>query len=114
MCLTLVLLKYQDIQVDVYEAAGSFKEIGAGVMVWGRSWEILTRMGLETELRAAENVPTDGLHGTCCFVGSWVCSPLRTVFQIRYMDSIFVNLANPRKVFCGCHLDLIVGIYSVD
>ena len=63
MCLAIALSRHADIQVDLYEAAESFKEIGAGVMVWGRAWWILKRLGLDHAMRVSEKVPTDGLHG---------------------------------------------------
>ena len=63
LCLSIALSRYPDIEVRVYEAAESFKEIGAGVMVWGRAWYILTRLGIAHDMRVAEKVPTDGLHG---------------------------------------------------
>ncbi|KAF7306069.1 Glycoside hydrolase family 3 protein [Mycena chlorophos] len=43
------LSKYPHIQVDVYEAAGRFKEIGAGVMIWHRTWHILELLGLDAQ-----------------------------------------------------------------
>ncbi|KAK7005713.1 RNA helicase [Favolaschia claudopus] len=46
LCLAVALSKYAHIQVDVYEGAGRFKEIGAGVMIWNRTWRILELLGL--------------------------------------------------------------------
>ncbi|KAL0068338.1 hypothetical protein AAF712_004725 [Marasmius tenuissimus] len=39
-----------NIRVDIYEAAAQITEIGAGVTVWPRTWEILKDMGMEEEL----------------------------------------------------------------
>ncbi|KAJ3551436.1 hypothetical protein NM688_g4701 [Phlebia brevispora] len=60
LLLTIALSKYEDIEVQVYEAAESFKEIGAGVTIWGRAWSILSRLGLAHDLRQAEDIPSDG------------------------------------------------------
>ena len=65
VCLAIALQQYPDIQVDVYEAAETFKEIGAGVMVWGRSWSILQDLGLAHDMRQSEGFPVDGSKGTC-------------------------------------------------
>ena len=63
LLLAVGLSKHEDIEVSLYEAAESFKEVGAGVTIWGRALTILTRMGLDYDMRVAEGVPTDGLHG---------------------------------------------------
>ncbi|KAJ3536095.1 hypothetical protein NM688_g6883 [Phlebia brevispora] len=62
LILTVALAQYEDIEVHVYEATEKFKEIGAGVTIWGRAWSILARMGLEYDMRLADDIPTDGLH----------------------------------------------------
>ncbi|KAJ7784837.1 glycosyltransferase family 20-domain-containing protein [Mycena maculata] len=46
LCLAVPLSKQAHIQVDVYEAAGRFTEIGAGLMVWARTWRIFELLGL--------------------------------------------------------------------
>ncbi|KAF7793834.1 hypothetical protein EIP86_004955 [Pleurotus ostreatoroseus] len=67
LLLAVGLSKYDDIQVNVYEAAERFKEVGAGVTIWGRALKILIRMGLDHDMRVAEGVPTDGLHDTSIY-----------------------------------------------
>lgn len=65
----MALARYPDIDVQVYEAAGSFTEIGAGVMVWGRTWQILTSLGLARTLRQVAGVHPDqdiGTHPIIC------------------------------------------------
>ncbi|KAI9061735.1 FAD/NAD-P-binding domain-containing protein [Trametes sanguinea] len=49
LTLAVALSRYPDIRIEVYEAAGQFKEIGAGVMVWERTWKILELLGLGKE-----------------------------------------------------------------
>ena len=50
-------------EVHVYEAAGSFKEIGAGVMIWGRAWKALSLLGLDRVFREVAGAPVDGSAG---------------------------------------------------
>lgn len=59
--------RYSDIEIAVYEAATSFKEVGAGVMVWGRTWRVLSLLGLQTPLRELAGVPADGSGGAFLF-----------------------------------------------
>ncbi|KAJ7045738.1 FAD/NAD-P-binding domain-containing protein [Mycena alexandri] len=46
LCLAVALSKHTHIQVDVFEGAERFKEIGAGVMIWSRTWRILELLEL--------------------------------------------------------------------
>ncbi|KAH9839368.1 FAD/NAD-P-binding domain-containing protein [Rhodofomes roseus] len=63
LCLAVALSKHSDIQVDLYEAAARFKEIGAGVMIWSRTWEILTLLGLDGKFAEIAHAPPDGSDG---------------------------------------------------
>lgn len=49
LTLAVALSRYQDIAIDVYEAAQSFCEIGAGVGVWPRAFRVLRKFGPEFE-----------------------------------------------------------------
>jgi 2-polyprenyl-6-methoxyphenol hydroxylase-like FAD-dependent oxidoreductase len=40
LTLAVALSRYPDITVDVYEAAQSFREIGAGVGIWPRAFKV--------------------------------------------------------------------------
>ncbi|KAM5530141.1 hypothetical protein V8D89_016197 [Ganoderma adspersum] len=53
----VALSRYPDIQVDVYESAGAFTEIGAGIGVWPRTWKILAALGLTDDLSKIAIVP---------------------------------------------------------
>lgn len=57
------LSKFPDIDVQVYEAAQRFKEIGAGVMIWSRTWRILELMGLADDFSKIAHAPPDGSLG---------------------------------------------------
>lgn len=63
LTLGVALSKYPNIEIAVYEAAGSFKEVGARVMLWGRTWCVLSLLGLHTQLRELAGIPTDGSGG---------------------------------------------------
>lgn len=52
-----MLAKYDTdgkLSISVYEAAASFGEVGAGVAIWGRSFQITGDLGLQEELEAIE------------------------------------------------------------
>ncbi|KXN91079.1 Salicylate hydroxylase [Leucoagaricus sp. SymC.cos] len=63
LCLGVALSRYPHIKVDVYEATGQFKEIGAGVMIWARTWRILELMGLAENFSKVAHAPPDGSMG---------------------------------------------------
>ncbi|KAI1794210.1 FAD/NAD(P)-binding domain-containing protein [Ganoderma leucocontextum] len=60
LTLAVALSRYPNIQVDVYEAASQFKEIGAGVMIWARTWEILSLLGMAEAFSRIAHAPPDG------------------------------------------------------
>ncbi|KAG2120320.1 hypothetical protein BD769DRAFT_1480136 [Suillus cothurnatus] len=49
LTLAVALSRYPDIVVDVYEAAQSFYEIGAGIGVWPRAFKVLQKLGHDFE-----------------------------------------------------------------
>lgn len=61
--IAVALSRCPDIEVHVYEAANSFKEIGAGVMIWGRAWRALSLLGLDQVFREVAGAPADGSAG---------------------------------------------------
>jgi len=63
LTLAVALSKHADIRVDVYEAAERFKEIGAGVMIWERTWKILTMLGMSSAFSKIAHAPPDGTTG---------------------------------------------------
>ncbi|PCH44584.1 salicylate hydroxylase [Wolfiporia cocos MD-104 SS10] len=46
----VALSRYPDIQVNIYEAASKFAEVGAGIGMWPRAWKVMDALGLSTEL----------------------------------------------------------------
>jgi salicylate hydroxylase len=50
LTLAYALSKSPDIQVDIYEAASKFTEIGAGIGVYWRTRQILKSLGLEDDV----------------------------------------------------------------
>ncbi|KAL0956347.1 hypothetical protein HGRIS_002497 [Hohenbuehelia grisea] len=63
LCLAVALCRFSHIKVDVYEAAEQFKEIGAGVMIWSRTWRILQLLGLADAFSKVAHAPPDGTMG---------------------------------------------------
>ncbi|KAL5499134.1 hypothetical protein ACEPAH_1652 [Sanghuangporus vaninii] len=48
----------KDIAVDLYEAAPSFTEVGAGIVMYKRPWKVMKALGLESDLRKLVVIPT--------------------------------------------------------
>ncbi|RDB27733.1 Salicylate hydroxylase [Hypsizygus marmoreus] len=64
----VALSKYSDIDVDIYEAATQFSEVGAGIGVWPRVWKILEHLGLSEDLaRVTALKPSYDLSDTFIF-----------------------------------------------
>ncbi len=42
--------KRKEIELDIYEAAEELTEIGAGINLWPRAIEMLTKIGLEADI----------------------------------------------------------------
>jgi salicylate hydroxylase len=48
----VALKNSRDIEIDLYEQAAQITEIGAGITVWPRTWDILKSLDLEEDLLA--------------------------------------------------------------
>ncbi|KAG6844819.1 hypothetical protein H0H87_003386 [Tephrocybe sp. NHM501043] len=46
----VALSAYSDIDIEIYEAAAELAEVGAGIGIFPRPWEIIQKLGLEKEL----------------------------------------------------------------
>lgn len=68
LLLAVALSKYPDIQVDVYEAAKLFSEVGAGIGLWPRSWKIIEQLGLADELAKIAVVPPTNIPSTFLYI----------------------------------------------
>lgn len=65
LILAYALSKCPDIQIDVYEGASRFSEIGVGIGIWWRPWQILKSLGLEDDLcQLLDSKPTDSIKPT--------------------------------------------------
>ncbi|KIJ16517.1 hypothetical protein PAXINDRAFT_98958 [Paxillus involutus ATCC 200175] len=49
LTLAVALSKYPDIQVELFEAAKSFTEVGAGIGLWPRAFKVLRKLGVDVE-----------------------------------------------------------------
>ncbi|KAF5379482.1 hypothetical protein D9615_006637 [Tricholomella constricta] len=57
----VALSAYPDIDVEVYEGASELAEVGAGIGIFPRPWEIIQRLGLEKDLlQCSEVKPQEG------------------------------------------------------
>lgn len=58
----VALKDHTNIEIDVYEQAAQITEIGAGVTVWPRTWEILKLLGLEEDLSVLLKEPPSNVQ----------------------------------------------------
>lgn len=49
----------KDIQIDIYEAATKYSEIGAGVGMWRRPWKVMKLLGLDKALGKIAEIPAE-------------------------------------------------------
>ncbi|KAJ2916737.1 hypothetical protein MD484_g3704, partial [Candolleomyces efflorescens] len=57
----LALAKSPDIEVQVYEGAQKLAELGAGIGLFSRPWELIRKLGLDTDLlKCTEIKPVEG------------------------------------------------------
>lgn len=55
LTLACALKKSNNVEINIYEATPEFSEIGAGINIWPRIWEIFANIGLDKPL--AELLP---------------------------------------------------------
>ena len=53
------------VKIDIYEAASHISEVGAGIVMWKRPWEILKNIGLEDSLLKFLPRPPDDASRAC-------------------------------------------------
>ncbi|EIN11914.1 FAD/NAD(P)-binding domain-containing protein [Punctularia strigosozonata HHB-11173 SS5] len=92
LCLAVALSKYPDIRVDIYEAAERFKEIGAGVMIWSRTWRILQLLCLADQFSAVAHAPPDGSLGKCDNLSSFAVALMCGYGCIRFHRAHFLDV----------------------
>lgn len=46
-----------NVEINLYEQAAQITQIGAGIAVWPRTWEVLKSLGLEKDLTALLKEP---------------------------------------------------------
>lgn len=57
----------KNVTVDIYESAAMFAEIGAGIGLWPRVWEVMKSLGLNEDLQAIGS----GIDNDLC-MSSWI------------------------------------------
>jgi salicylate hydroxylase len=59
LTLAVALGRTPDVEVQLYESATRFTEIGAGVMIWFRTWYILELLGVADDFsKVAHTTPS--------------------------------------------------------
>jgi hypothetical protein len=64
--MAVALARYPNIEIDIYEAAAKFGEVGVGIGIWYRAWSILMKLGLHDLAQVVSSVPSEG-QGWCFF-----------------------------------------------
>ena len=56
-----------NVDVDIYESASAFSQVGAGMGFWPRIWESMRLLGLEEELKqlASAGIPPRSFDRYC-------------------------------------------------
>jgi len=61
LTLAVTLGQHSNIPIDVYESASEIGTIGAGLIVWKRTWDIMCKLGLDAEMDKRSIVrPSEG------------------------------------------------------
>ena len=71
-----------DIDIDVYESASAFSDVGAGLVLWPRIIEIMLQWGLKKELEQYLSPAPGGTKGICPVFGQ-VFSRIDRILQTR-------------------------------
>nr|GAT42525.1 FAD/NAD(P)-binding domain-containing protein [Mycena chlorophos] len=114
LCLAVALSQHEHIKVDVWESAERFKELGAGLMVFARTWRIFQLLGLEANFSAATHTkpdPSVGYQFRRSDLGEegfgWHFVPFpygcRTFHRAHFLD-VFVDGLPPNIVHYGKRL----------
>ena len=87
--------------MDIYEAASKFTEIGAGIMMWGRTWKLFQELDLVKDMGKIAFEPLDGENGVhdFKFENQDTDQILAVAFDFRKSDS-------PDEVFQFLHFEL--------
>ena len=80
----------KDIKIDIYEGAHAFTEIGAGVGVCKRPWEVFKKLGLEEELSKISKVKTFSDEPRA-FIQCPYYNPVDANGLIKNMHFLFAN-----------------------
>lgn len=79
------------VEIDVYEAAPELTQVGAGLTIWPRTWDIFQKIGMEDTLagylgRHPDDKPSEHVLMATPSNQVALTSRLGVVFQIRKSD----------------------------
>ncbi|KAK0450361.1 salicylate 1-monooxygenase [Desarmillaria tabescens] len=57
LAFAVTLSKYPNVDLELYEAAGHFSAVGAGISVWPRALEVMEMMGMGPDLQKVASAP---------------------------------------------------------
>ncbi|EIN05059.1 salicylate hydroxylase [Punctularia strigosozonata HHB-11173 SS5] len=123
LTLALTLCRDPNIEIDIYEAANQFAEVGAGIGLWPRCWHILRQLGVFDDVASkkpdfvGDNTPTpvfrfrkgDQSRG----IDFWDMRTPGGLLQIHRADFQSALLAHlPSGPNCRKHLSKRLASYS--
>ncbi|KAJ7031865.1 hypothetical protein C8F04DRAFT_1109318 [Mycena alexandri] len=116
LTLAVALSQYPDIEVELYEAASTLAEVGAGVGIFPRPWKILRLLGLDQDLlNTVELKPQEGAvpafswrkgdqHVGLPFGTLVTNGPLITLHRADFQDILLRRLPKSCRVNCSKRL----------
>lgn len=116
LTLAVALARSPDIEVVIYEAAEKLAEIGAGIGLFSRPWELIRKLGLEEELlKHTEIKPVEGPVKAFNYRKSdrpegvefhtlYTHGNLMTFHRPDFQNALLRKLPRSTKVFCSKRL----------
>ena len=86
------------VEVDIYESARELTEIGAGVAMWPRIWEIVRYLGLEDELLEISGAGRMGGKYACGFESGFPVLPSLICILRVALPMVFTKSDEPTAV----------------
>ncbi|EKM51447.1 uncharacterized protein PHACADRAFT_187949 [Phanerochaete carnosa HHB-10118-sp] len=97
----------QNIEVDIYESASAFGQVGAGMGFWPRIWESMRLLGLEEDLKplassvANEDAPQESPSVSPKVTNSNTSPSVRVAFVGKNKCFICYPVSNGASINCG-------------
>ena len=88
LTLAVALSECPSIEVDIYEAASKFAEIGAGIGMWPRTSKIMEDLGLADDLATIATRPPSNEPSKCYHLVSSIACPVSAPDHALFYDRL--------------------------